>query len=132
MVWLAQHLTDVKGLLTSDSDDWSTWDYSPELIPAPAIAIMPGSPFLDDSDVPTYGTLQARFVVTLIPDVATNEKIMGDLIALIETSVVRLYAADYGVEQVGQPYVLEANNARYVAVDITITTDVHPEDEEGD
>lgn len=122
--WLSATREGVKTALTREGDSWTTWDYSPERIPVPAIALTYGNPLLEDGG--TFADLQVRFVVTLVPETGMNESVTDALDALIETSVLRLIEAEYGVEQVGQPYVLEANNARYLAVDITVTTDVQP------
>lgn len=129
--WLKDLRTHVKETLTANSDEWGTWDYSPERISAPSIATALGSPAVEDGA--TFGTVQVRLVVTLVVRGAQdNAKVQDDIDGLIETSVIRLLAAGYGIEQVGQPYALDANGARYVAVDVTVTADVEPIETEGD
>lgn len=124
MAWLTEARAAVKDALTVDGDLWNSWDYSPEKIVAPAIALTYGSPLLEDGT--TFADYQIRFVLTLIPDVGTNEAVTDALDKFIETSVTRLLDAGYGIEQVGQPYMLDANNARYFAVDLSVLTDVQP------
>lgn len=125
MGWLSDARTAVKDLLTAETDGVNVWDYNPERVIAPAIAVTYGTPLATEGL--TFADLLVRFEVTVIPRIGTNQSSTDALDALIETSVVALLEADYGIEQVGQPYMLQANNAQYLAVDITVTVQVQPE-----
>lgn len=124
MGWLTEARQRVKDLLTPADNSMNVWDYNPERVITPAIAVTYGTPLLNESE--TFGSYILRQEVTLLPARGTNESVTDALDRMIENSVVKLEAADYGIEQVGQPYMLSANNAMYLAVDIVITELIEP------
>lgn len=117
--WLSSSRERVKEALTANMSAVNVWDYNPERVTAPAIAVSYGNPLLSDGLV--FGEWTVRHSVTLIPLRGSNEAATDALDALIEKTVEVLAEAGYGIEQVGQPYMLSANNANYLAVDVQIT-----------
>lgn len=97
--------------------DWTVYTYVPERITAPAAIVSPGDPFLDSDGVP-FGSFTARWRVTLVADVATNEVVTEQLDSMIEDALIELSNAGLAVESVSEPYVFQSNENMHLAADM--------------
>lgn len=111
---LAQVLADDK------ADEVTVYEYVPAAIAAPALFIEPGSPMLDAGDPAVFGHYRVRWTITAVAEVGDNDKTTNDLDKLLDRTVQALAGA-YHVEQIGQPYVYQANTALHLAADLTVT-----------
>lgn len=109
-----------EALTAAHGDNFTVYEYNPELLNIPCAIILYGSPLLQDGD--TFNSVNIRFTVTLVPGVGTNDVATDELSGLIEDSVIALYNGDFATEQVAQPYMLAANGGTYLAVDASVVT----------
>jgi hypothetical protein len=94
-------------------------DYVPERITPPIVIITSGSPYLTAETVGTDYRLGLR--VTLVASTATNEEATEALDELIATAVSAISRLGYVIlNGVNTPYRLAANNAEYLASDLTL------------
>lgn len=124
MGWLADALTDVNSALTSSVESIDTHTFMPERLVPPAAVIMFGNPMLADGEV--FGDQLVTFEIILCPMTATNETMTIDLITMVENVVAGLIEDGYSIRQVGQPYMLAANNANYLAANVTVVGVARP------
>lgn len=89
-------------------------DHIPKRIVPPVAIISARSPYLEAGR--TYVEWSVNLVVTLIAATAENSIATNALDQLIEDALNVL-----DVSEVGQPYMLTANNATYLAVDLNTT-----------
>lgn len=92
--------------------------YLPERIVPPVALVDSASPYVTPGS--TFGTFTVHWTITLIAAKATNEEMTVALDDCIEDALVAFANAKYSIEQVGKPYALSANNAQYVAADLSI------------
>tara|TARA_R110000782_G_scaffold104983_1_gene192861 strand:- start:609 stop:866 length:258 start_codon:yes stop_codon:yes gene_type:complete len=85
---------------------------------------MPGATYVEEGD--TFGSFTARYTVDLVMGTASNSVTAAGLDDQIETALIALVNAGYSVEQVSQPYAMEANNASYLAATIQVLTKIRP------
>lgn len=128
MGWLADGIADVNSVLTAAWDTGEVHTFMPERLVPPAALILFGNPMLEDGE--TFGDQILRFNLVLVLQTGTNETMTTDLIATVEDVVFGLIEDDYTVENVGQPYTLAANNANYLAVNVSATGVVRPQRKE--
>lgn len=125
-MWLTDARAAIKTALIGDNlfTEDQVIDFNPERVSAPCAILTYGSPMLSDGEV--FGDFILTMNATLVPQVGTNETETDDLDSLVERSIAALISADYGIGQVGQPYMLQANNAQYLAVDVQVVGVVRP------
>lgn len=97
--------------------------FVPDRIIAPAVLVVPGSPYLAQEAQP-FGSLTARFDVWIVTGAGTNETVTTTLDAAIEARADALSAAGFGVEEIGQPFLYTVQGAQLLTVIITVTTTV--------
>jgi hypothetical protein len=107
---------DVVDLLTGAG--FTAFDHIPSRIVPPSAVVSAGAPYVVPG--PTYSLLTLNLVVTLIAGQASNPVATAELDTAIEDALNVLEDAT----EVGQPYMLTANNAQYLAVDLSITTNI--------
>lgn len=98
--------------------------YAPERLQPPCAVVMPSPTYIEDGD--TFGSFTASFSVDLVMGTAANAVTTSGLDAQIENALIGLVNAGYTVEQVSQPYAMEANNATYLAATLTVKTTIRP------
>jgi hypothetical protein len=91
---------------------------NPEYPVPPAAVLVWGAPQLCDGD--TFGTVKLRFTFQLSVPSAANDRATDDLDTLISSSAAAFLSGGYGIEQVGQPYMLAVQNAQYLTADMTL------------
>ncbi len=96
------------------------FSYIPGRITPPCVMVAQGSPYVESGDV--YGTFRARFSVDVVSATAPNDVTTESLDLMIEDALVSLVNQGINIENVGQPYALDTNNATYLAATITINT----------
>lgn len=114
---LAQLRTGIADTLTAAGLEG--FDHLPGRLPVPSAIVAAGTPYIEPG--PTFGSFTGRYDVVLVGSPGDNEKATDDLDEQLETALKALVGEQYGIEQVSAPYALEANNATYPAVRITIT-----------
>jgi hypothetical protein len=92
-------------------------DYVPERIVPPIVILVADTPYMTQASIATEYDLHLRLVC--IASNAVNKKATEILDQLIEDAVNGLPAYCL-FKTVGQPYTLQANNAEYMAADISI------------
>lgn len=94
-------------------------DYVPERIVPPIVIITSGSPYLVAETVGVDYRL--ALTLTLVAATATNEEATEALDELIADTVTAISTLGYVVlKAVNTPYRLAANNAEYLAADLTL------------
>ena len=96
------------------------FSYIPGRIVPPCVMVAQGSPYVESGEV--YGTFKTRFSVDLVSATAANDVTTEALDMMVEDALVSLINQGINVENVGQPYALDTNNATYLAATITINT----------
>lgn len=96
--------------------------YVPESIPAPALVIQPGSPYLTSEGEP-FGHYRVRFVVTVVAEVATNATTTAQLDDLISECIERMSGA-FQVEEVREPFVYMSNTVSHLAADLVVSDSI--------
>ncbi|MCU1530120.1 MAG: hypothetical protein JWP75_3883 [Frondihabitans sp.] len=107
-----QHLTD---LLTALG---SAHPYLPDRISPPSYIVTPGSPFVTSGQ--TYATGTIHFDVTFVASVKPNAQAGKNLDDAVSAAVEVLLPAGYKLEQVSEPFALNANNATFAAITLTV------------
>lgn len=97
------------------------FDYLPGRLVPPCVIVLPGSPYLTSGDV--FGELAVSYRLVTIFGGTNNETASRELDQLVEDVMGDLHP-DYVVEEVSDPYGLEANNAQYAATDLTVSTTI--------
>lgn len=130
MTWLAEALTEVDEALTEaiDIDGFGVFLFVPSRYVPPCAVVSFGSPMLTDGE--TYDEQLLRLNIDLIAKVGTNETVTSDLITMVEGAVPALIEAGYSIEQVGEPFMLTANSAQYLAATVSVIGAVKPRKEE--
>lgn len=110
---LAEVLTEATGLPSSP--------FLVERIVPPVALVSQGSPYIQYEDNVFSTELTVRLRVDLVMATATNLVSFDKLDETIELAVAGLLASDFYVDAVSAPYALDANNAKYMTVTITVT-----------
>lgn len=115
-------LGDLRGELASAlaSTDALVYTFLPEVLNAPALAILPGSPYVTTEGQP-FGHHAANFTVVVVADVSTNEVVTAALDDLIGQAVVALHAAGLSATEAGEPYAFQSNTALHLASDLAVS-----------
>lgn len=96
----------------------TTYKYVPETIAGTCAVIQPGTPYLDDTEQP-YDTYKVSWLVSLIIESGTNERVTAELDALIFTALELLE-----VSEATQPFEFSDHGARYLAANLTVTDNI--------
>ena len=91
---------------------------------APAAYIQPGSPYVESTEDSTFHHVDIRLEVVVVQRPGEHDKVGLLLDDHIEEVADALVDAGYALEQISQPFALEANGATYPAATITIRTDL--------
>jgi hypothetical protein len=94
-------------------------DYVPERIVPPIVIMSPSSPYLA---IETVGhEYRLSLTLTMVAMTATNEEATEALDGLIAQTVSAIASLGYAVlKSVNPPYRMMANNAEYLAADLTL------------
>lgn len=102
---------------------WTVYNHVPERLSAPAAVLTPGDPYLTTEGQP-FGGFAARWTITLVADVATNDVATEQLDTMIEDAIVALVNGGVHAETVGEPFVFVANDQMHLAADLAATTTI--------
>jgi hypothetical protein len=102
----------------ADGCDIPCSPFIPPRLTTPSGFVSPASPWLADSG--EFGYVRVNFQVDLVVATATNEVITEALDTLAEDALVSLINDRWFVDSISAPYSLEANNASYLAVTVTV------------
>ena len=94
--------------------------YVPARLNAPAIVIMPGTPYVRPGT--TFGYVAINWVASVIAGTASNPVSTDALDDMIDDAIIKLTLNGYSYE-VSDHKVYVANGAEYLAVDISITNE---------
>ena len=84
----------------------------------PPVALVSASdPYIDEG--PVYSTYTVNYDITLITSVATNEVATNSLDDMIEKAF--LATTEWNIDGVGAPFILEVNNAQYLAARMAVS-----------
>lgn len=98
--------------------DLDVHEYMPERMSPPCALLTTGSPWVEDGE--QFGSFTVRYQVTIVAGTATNEVVTDRLDEHMAAAIVALDEADFGIARVDEPYGLQANNATYVAANISL------------
>jgi hypothetical protein len=96
--------------------------YVPERLNAPSAFITPGSPWV--SDAGEFGYVRVSLTVDLVVATASNEVITSRLNQLTEDAIVAVLNDRWFFESASAPYALDANNAQYLAVSLSVSKNI--------
>lgn len=116
------YLAEALAGVSAGVPDVQVFSYVPESIPAPALVIQPGSPYLTSEGEP-FGHYRVRYAVTVVAEVATNETTTGQLDDLISECIERISGA-FQVEEVREPFVYMSNSVAHLAADLVVSDSV--------
>lgn len=97
-------------------------DHLPERMSPPLAIIAAGSPYLEGGT--TFGSYTARFTVVLVCPAGTNATVTKALDASVTQAVVVLDGADFGLERVDQPTMLQHGGGNYLSTTLDVRRDV--------
>jgi hypothetical protein len=100
------------------------FDYVPERIQPPTAILVWGSPFIEKGLNPTFTDVEMRLNIRLVAQTATNVKSTEELDGLIVKAILALQTINWDIESVSQPFGYEANNALYLATDLTVVASI--------
>lgn len=115
-----QAVADIVG----DATSIPSYVFVPGRFIVPAVVVMPGSPYIETGN--TYGSVLVRFQIELVMGTAANEVSSGGLDDQIENALTALIDEGYSIENVSQPYAMEANGQQYLSATITINQTIRP------
>jgi hypothetical protein len=97
--------------------------YVPESIPAPAVVIVPDSPYLEFQTIGSNATFKSRVNMTITCCVAYNSNPASlDNLEQLITSVVSLIPAGYELTAVDRPTVTTVGAGQLLVADIRVAT----------
>lgn len=111
---LTQARIDAKEALEQASIQVS--EFIPERITPPLAIISAGDPYVTQE---TFTDFTVRLRVTLVATQGTNEVVTSHLDELIEITLFNL--GDWGIGDVAEPTMVQANNAQYLSTTLEIT-----------
>lgn len=114
--------TTLTAALAAVGDDVTVYGYWPERPHPPCVMLAPASPYLDGSDVVTFGAWRIHWALRLYAPIGTNETVTDALDDLIARTLDVLLDQDVAVESVSEPMGHAANAAIYLGADLTIST----------
>lgn len=121
MATLIELREELAGLVETATDIKAV-AYLPERPVPPIALISQGSPYIQYEDGNVFNSeLMVRLRVDLVVATATNTVSTDKLDEVIELAVSGLLASDWFVDTVSAPYSLNANNANYLTVTLTVT-----------
>lgn len=97
----------------------NVYPYRPELLCAPALVILPGSPYVTGDGQP-FGHHVANFTVVAVADVSVNDVATVALDDMIEAVFLALGAAGLPVAEAAEPYEIQYNTAQHMACDLSV------------
>lgn len=115
---LAELRADLKESL--ESVGIKAFEYLPERVQPPIALITPSDPYVEQGS--TYTLFDIGLTVTLITAKATNPVATAALDELIENAIIA--TGDWLIDKVGAPFLLEANNAQFLAARLTLTQQI--------
>lgn len=96
----------------------TAYKYVPATVPGTCAVIQPGTPFIEDTDQP-YDDYEVTWLVSLIIQTGTNERVTEELDALIFQVLTVLEVSD-----VTQPFEFSDHGASYLAANLTVTDNI--------
>jgi hypothetical protein len=97
--------------------------YEPESIPAPAVVIVPDSPYLEFLTIGSNSTFKSKINLTITCCVAYNSNPASlDNLEQLITSVVSLIPAGYELTAVDRPTVTTVGAGQLLVADIRVAT----------
>ena len=121
MTILSQIRTPLATALASVSAN--VFAYVPENIPAPAVVIVPDSPYMEFQTIGSNSTFRARINMTITCAVAYNSNPASlDNLEQLVTSVVSLIPAGYELTAVDRPTVTTVGAGQLLVADIRVAT----------
>ena len=97
--------------------------YVPESIPAPAVVIVPDSPYLEFLTIGSNSTFKSKINLTITCCVAYNSNPASlDNLEQLITSVVSLIPAGYELTAVDRPTVTTVGAGQLIVADIRVAT----------
>lgn len=97
-------------------------DHVPATIPGRCIVIQPDDPYLDGENA-TYTEMTVHYLASLVVDVGENDRMTGELNALIGRAVLALTNA-YGIDRVTGTYPLVSGGVTYLAVNLHLSDQI--------
>ncbi len=95
-----------------------TYAYIPERFQPPIAVVTAGIPYLTQAD--TTCEFELNLAVTVVADKSTNVVSTDTLDDLIEKVIIA--TGDWYIEEVEEPFILEVNNATYLASKVHLNT----------
>lgn len=105
-------------------------DHLPERLVPPLTIIAAGSPYIESGDA--FGSYRAHFTLVLVGPHGTNETTTHALDELIAKTLVSLDAADWGLERVDPPMMLQHGGGNYLSTQIDVVQTVGGIDDGGE
>lgn len=123
--WLkAERQAACDTLTAAGIDGLAVESSNPEFLVPPAAVFFWGSPLLEGGD--TFGGVKLRFTFQLSVPAGANDRVTDDLDALISSAAAVFWEGGYTVEQVGLPYMLETQQAKYLTADMQLSYETTP------
>lgn len=113
---LAQSREEIRAAL--EAAGITTFAYVPETISGTCAVIQTGSPFLTDSDEP-FCDYRVTWLISLIIQVGTNERVTDDLDSLICKALLAL-----NVSEVAGHFAFSDHSSTYLAANLTVTDNI--------
>lgn len=111
-----------------DLEGVQTYGYLPEAVAAPALVLVPGSPYVSTDGEP-FRHYKVRLTFLAVADVAPNEEATKALDELLTKTVLALSAAGFLVEEIAEPYAFQSNTAIHLAAELTFSDSIDFQEE---
>lgn len=96
----------------------AVYQYVPPTVSGTSAVIQPGTPFLTDDGQP-YGSYLTNWLVSLIIQTGTNERVTEELDVLILSALKML-----DVSEVSQPFEFSDHGSTYLAANLSVSTTI--------
>ena len=103
-----------------EEQDLKAVEYLPERLSPPIALVSAGEPYIEQGL--TNCLFKVTLEVTLVAAKAVNEKATNALDEMIESAI--LATGDWFIDSINAPFILEANNAQYLACKVRLNQEI--------
>jgi hypothetical protein len=96
----------------------TTYDHVPGRVQLPAAFVMAGAPYIEQAQ--NFGSSTVRFQAVLLTHPSLNSETTDQLDELIQTVSGRLSAADWLIETIDQPRLIDLSGSDVLSVTINV------------
>lgn len=96
----------------------------PGRVVPPCAVVIPGSPYIERRDGDPFGSAHAQWEAWIITGSAENDVETTSLDDMLTSAMAALSSEGFLIEQVGEPFIYQVQNANFLAATILTSTGV--------